>query len=90
VIDFEGFISSLGGTFLKIDKHERESDIMRVLYKWHWRDRKFRLMSHVDDETFSFWATKKDSRYFHPVRIFKTLEDAMDYCTSYNEKDLPR
>lgn len=76
-MNFKEEIENNGGKYLQILKHERESDIIKVIHKFEFEDRKYRIA--LSDGRYYFEATKYKSRYFHAIKVFQTLEDAENF-----------
>lgn len=49
-----------------------------TIHKFKCDDRKFRIDDYGDDG-YCFSATRVNSRYFHGIRIFKSLPEAEDF-----------
>lgn len=83
---FKELYEAAGLKSLPIPKHESESESMKCFYKFTDGNRKYRI-NQLDDQ-YLFSATKWKSRYFHGVKLFKTLPEAEDFIFTSESGDL--
>lgn len=67
---------------LKIFKTDVE-----VVSKFREDNRNFKVY-HLSDGLFYLWATKPNSRYYHPVREFRTLHEAEKFIYTADAFDM--
>lgn len=84
---FNDVLIKAGLKILKITKHERDCRIMKVLHKFSYDGRNFRIVE-TSEKIFYFESTKYNCRYYHFVKAFYSLKEAQNFIFTTESGDI--